>query len=128
MRRLFAILLVVFVPIQLCWSAMESVRGHRDVEGSVAGWHVHHDAAEHADHDLVGDLDHDDPVLAGIADDDRDAGGHPGGHCHPTFSVLTQGVEPASGGALPHGRPSGPLPTFISHIPPPLDWPPVRRS
>ena len=121
MRRLLAILLLLLVPLQIVWSATESLHGHLGNEGSVSGLHFHDDDHGH-DHDA--DLgDHDDSDI-GVLQQGHNDDGHHDGHYHPAFSMLVFEPQLNLGAALPHGPPTRPPSSFTSHIPPLFDWPP----
>ena len=122
MRRFIAILLMLLVPIQFAWSAVESVHGHLGHEDLASGFHYHDDNHEHH-HDADGD-DHDDsdvgvPLL--VHNDD----GHHDGHFHHVFSMLVFEPQQALTEALPHASPKRPPSSFTSHIPTLFDWPPL---
>ena len=121
MRRLLAILLLLLVPLQIAWSATESLHGHLGNEGSASEFHFHDDDHGH-DHDAdPGDRDDFD---TGVLQQGHNDDGHHDGHYHPVFSMLVFESQLNLGEALPHGPPTRPPSSFTSHIPPLFDWPP----
>lgn len=120
MRRLFAILLMLLVPLQFAWSAEQGVRGHAGDDLAALAIHVHDADHHHADaHDSLAAAD-----LDGSHNDD----GHHESHYHPVFSSLL--VEPglSLAEASPGGLASRPPASFISRIPPLFDRPPAARA
>ena len=85
MRRFFAIVLLVLLPLQFSWAAVESYCGHETQAG--IEHFGHHDHKHHASSDLV-KLDANSDVTADAVD-----GKAPGamdldcGHCHGTCSM-----------------------------------------
>lgn len=126
MRRLFAILLMLFVPIQFAWSAVQSVHGHLGHDELAAGFHYHDDHHHEHHHDADGD-DHDD-AEAGSPPQAHNDDGHHDGHFHHVFSLIVVEPQPDLTEALPHAPPTRPPASFTSHIPSPFDRPPLALA
>ena len=124
MRRIFAILLMLLVPLQFAWSTTQSLHGHLDGDVPALGFHSHD-----GDHDHHGDSDqlahHE--AMAGSAGSGDSEGGYSGGHYHPIFMSVVVSAKLMLDEGTPGGPPVRPLATFISRIPPLFDWPPSAR-
>ena len=123
MRRLLALLLMLVLPLQSVWSATAGVHGHLDAGARGSGVHTH-------DHDYH-DAGHADRNLSATADPDNGAhidDGHHASHCHHVLSAIL--IAPGSALALaPSDATVGhPPPRFHSHIPLPLDRPPLTHA
>lgn len=121
MRRFIAIILMFIVPLQFAWSAVESVHGHMDNEGSLSRFHFHDDDHDHLD---VGAIDGDGFSSVDTADAHSDSEHH-GGHFHHIFSTLLIETNLKLGEAQPNGPPIRPPASFTSHIPLLIDRPPL---
>jgi hypothetical protein len=119
MRRLLATLLLMIVPFQFAWSAVQGVHVHPGDDAPVAEFHAHHDA-DHAHADAA-------PAASGAGDCSHNADGHHDGHCHLAFSMILSGPAPALAATPRGGAPAAPPLAFTSHIPPLFDWPPSAR-
>ncbi|PKO38868.1 MAG: hypothetical protein CVU33_07235 [Betaproteobacteria bacterium HGW-Betaproteobacteria-6] len=116
---MLAILLMLIVPFQFAWSAVESMDGHLDHEGSASVFHYHDD-----DHHHDGDVDHHDEMAGGLAEQGHNDDGHHDGHFHPVLNIIVFEPQLNLGKALPHDPPMRPPSSFTSHIPSLFDWPP----
>lgn len=121
MRRLIAILLLLLVPLQIAWSATESLHGHLGNEASASGLHFHDDDHGHGHDADLGDHDDGD---TGVLQQGHNDDGHHDGHYHPVFNMLVFEAQLNLGEALPHGPPTRRQSSFTSHIPLLFDWPP----
>lgn len=118
MRRLLAILLLMIVPLQFAWSAVQGVHGHLGGNVAVAGFHAHD--GDHAHQDA-------DPAATGGEHCSHNDDGHHDGHCHPAFSMILIEPQPALADLSRGGAPASPPAFFTSHTPPLFDWPPSAR-
>jgi hypothetical protein len=134
MRRLFAILLMLIVPLQFGWSAALNIHGHSHGD-IVLGFHTHDDH-----HGSLGDHQHTHPGEAPSGETDvgfgqavestdgadKGDGDRPDGHYHPILASLVMHIALPLDLAATTGAPSRPPDTFSSRIPPLFDWPPAR--
>jgi len=124
MRRFVAILLILFVPLQLAWSAVQGVHGHVGEHASALGFHTHDGDHAHA-HDS-GHSGHD-----GSQSDNNDAesaDGSASGHFHPVFVSLVIAHDVSLDDSFRDALPPRLSVSFTSRTPPLFDWPPsVRR-
>lgn len=121
MRRFLAILLMMFVPLQLAWSAAGSLHGHLNDEVPVSGFHYHDDG--HVHHHGA-ESDHHDGFSGGDTHNNHNDDGHHDGHYHPVFSMLVIEPDLRLGAATPNGPPVRVPIVFTSYIPPLFDRPP----
>ena len=133
MRRLFAILLMLIVPLQFGWSAAMNIHGHSHGD-IVLGFHEHDHHGSHGDHQHThpgeapsSELDSgiDRPVQSSDGADKGD-GDHANGHHHPMLASLVAHIALPLDLAPTTDAPSRPPDTFSSRIPPLFDWPPAR--
>lgn len=85
MRRLFAILLLAFLPLQFSWAAVAGYCGH---ESGAQAQHLGHHDHQHTDH-----ADQTDQTDVSMGDDQANAAGPTGsdfdcGHCHTSCCNL----------------------------------------
>lgn len=125
MRRVFAILLMLFVPLQFAWSAAQSLHGHPDSDVSVLSFHSHEGDSHH--HGESEPSAHHETVTGGVGSGNSDAG-HSDGHYHPIFVSVVVNAALKLGEPFPSGPPIRPLAAFISRVPPLFDWPPSARA
>ena len=124
MRRVFAILLILLVPLQFAWSATQSLHGHLNSDVSGLGFHSHDGNHDHHGHS---ERSAHQESLAGSSGGGSSDDGYSGGHYHPIFISILVDVELMLAEASPGGPPIRPLATFTSRIPPLFDWPPSVR-
>jgi hypothetical protein len=124
MRRFLVTLLIVLVPVQFAWSAMNSMHGHHIGDRpATLGFHTH--AGDHgsgAEPALNGEhgVGHD-------ADSDGD-NGLAGGHYHTTVVSLLIRADLALDDTCRCASPPHSPASFTSRIPPLFDWPPSARG
>lgn len=119
MRRLLAVFLLLIVPLQFAWSAVQGVHGHLGGDVPAVGFHAHDDG----DHVHPGTS----PAAADGEHGHHNADDHHDGHCHLAFSLILGGSAPALAATPRGGAPAAPPLAFTSHIPPLFDWPPSAR-
>ncbi len=119
MRRFIALIIVLIIPLQSAWATALGFHGHVGAEAVGMHEHDHH----HAGHD-----GHEPAMTAGADNDQHNADGHHGSHCHHVLSFIPHqpglviGLE-QSGGPIHH-----PPAAFLSRIPPLFDRPPQVRA
>jgi len=119
MRRVLTILLLLIVPFQFAWSAVESVHGNLNHQESAAVFHSHDDGHRHDT-----DVDRYDGTTDSLLPQGHNDDGHHDGHYHPVFSDVVLEPPLSLGKALPQDPPWQAASSFTSHIPSPFDWPP----
>jgi hypothetical protein len=132
MRRILAFVLMLLVPLQLAWSAVEAIPGHVDQDVSASGYHVH----QHHDRGMQASPAPGDPgaiALGAPGGNHHDGVSHgdegtQAGHFHPVLCFIAFEPVVNVGSAPPGEAPSRPADSFISHIPPLFDWPPAARA
>ncbi len=116
---MLSILLIVIVPFQFAWSAVESMHGHLDHQELASLFHSHDD-----DHHHDTDVDHHDDTADSLPQQGHNDDGHHDGHYHPVHNIIVFEPQLNLGKALPHDPPVRPPSSFASHIPLLFGWPP----
>lgn len=123
MRRLIAVILILFLPIQPAWSLAQAY-AHLDDSSVTLGFHEHHADDAH-DHEHDADRFESTDIVFD-AQPGHDADGHHDGHAHAVFNMLVTETSILPADHMPHAAPMWRSLAFTSHIPLLFDWPPAR--